>query len=144
MREISDEEILAQLPAAREAERRAAREEPRAARAEYDEATGRIVVELTSGWAFSFPPGVSGRLAKATPPQLAAVEVYPGGEALRWEAVDEDLSVPGLLRRLLPLTTAARAIGTQGGRKSTPAKARAARENGKKGGRPWKKDRDAA
>jgi hypothetical protein len=136
-KEITDEEILAQIPAARERARRAAQTEPRALDAHYDPETGRIVVELASGVAVAFPPSITERLAGATPSQLASVEIYPDGEALRWEALDEDLSVPGLVHHLFG-SAAAREMGRSGGRTLTPARAAAARANGRKGGRPRK------
>lgn len=80
-------------------------------------------------------------LRGATPEQLAAGWGEPDDEGLHWDALDVDIALPGLLAELLTMDAwAAKYLG----RKSTPAKARAARENEKKGGRPRKKDRNAA
>ena len=89
--------ILAQIPAARARERRARREGRRAVSAYYDRKNGRIMMELTSGIIFGFPATLIPALSKATPAQLAAVELTPGGGGLHWEHLDADLSVPGLL-----------------------------------------------
>jgi hypothetical protein len=75
----------------------AARAEPRAASARYDRAGRRVVVELTDGRAFAFPARLCAALAAADDDALAAITVSPGGYGLRWEALDVDLSVPGLL-----------------------------------------------
>ncbi|MBI1320744.1 MAG: DUF2442 domain-containing protein [Candidatus Hydrogenedens sp.] len=54
---------------------------------------------LVDGEAYLFDlASVSSRLARATPQQLANLEVSPGGYGLYWPEVDEDLSIDGLLR----------------------------------------------
>ena len=114
--------------------------EPRAASARYDEASGRIVLELTNGCSFAFPAEMAQGLRGAPAGKIAPVEVLAGGRALRWEALDVDLGVAPLLSGIFG--TAAwmrelrREMARAGGRVSSPRKASAARENGKKGGRP--------
>ena len=49
--------------------------EPRALSARYDRHFDRLVVDLTNGCTFAFPPRLAHRLEQATPDQLAAVEV---------------------------------------------------------------------
>lgn len=127
--EPTDAEIDAAL-ARGEAKRRT---EPRAAAARYDAAADRVVVELTNGCAFVFPPRLAQGLEDATPEQLAAVEVQGVGYGLHWEALDADLSVPGLMAGLFG--TAAH-MARLAGRVTSPAKAAAARANGARGGRP--------
>jgi len=75
----------------------ARRNEPRAAAARYDRRLGRVIVELTNGCSFTFPPRLAQGLETATAEQLAAVEVLGAGYGLHWEALDADLSIPGLL-----------------------------------------------
>ena len=129
MSEATDVEIDAAL-----ARGRAARlAEPRAAGARYDGASGRVVVELTNGCTFAFPARLAQGLERATDEQLAAVEILGAGSGLHWEDLDVDLSVPGLLAGLLG--TAAWMAG-RAGSATSPAKAAAARANGRRGGRP--------
>lgn len=109
--------------------------EPRAASARYDRASKRVTVELTNGCAFVFPPQAAQGLQDATPAQLAQVEILGAGSALHWEALDVDLSVPDLLAGVVG-TRAWHA--SQAGKAKSPAKAEAARKNGRKGGRPRK------
>lgn len=111
----------------------ARRAEPRASAARYDPALDRVVVELTNGCTFAFPPRLAQGLEGATPEQLAAVEVLGAGYGLHWEALDADLSLPGLMAGLFG--TAAH-MARQAGRATSPAKAAAARANGARGGRP--------
>lgn len=139
----TEAEILAQLPAAREAERIAADTEPRAASARYDAGTGRVVIELTSGCMFAFPAEYGQGLRGATDEQLARVEVTPGGYGLLWDELDAALAVPGLLSGVFGSRAWMRELGRAGGKVQSGAKARAARENGKKGGRPKKVRPDA-
>lgn len=112
------------------------RHEPRAAAARYDAASRQVVINLTNGCTFSFPPLLVQDLENATDDGLAAVEILGAGYGLHWEALDVDVSVPGLLNGLFG--TAAYMARRAGATKS-PAKAAAARANGAKGGRPRKR-----
>jgi uncharacterized protein DUF2442 len=59
---------------------------------------GRIVyVELHDGRIVGFPADRFRILAKASDEQLAKVQVELKGYALRWEELDEDLTVPGVV-----------------------------------------------
>ncbi|HEU4556815.1 MAG TPA: DUF2442 domain-containing protein [Longimicrobium sp.] len=130
----TEEEILAQIAAAEEE----GEFEPRARSARYDRATRRIVIELTNGCEFAFPARMGQGLQNATDAQLAAVKVVVHGSALEWEELGADLWVPGLLSGLFGTKAWMRELGRAGGKVQSEAKARASRENGKKGGRPRK------
>ena len=61
-------------------------------------AEGRMVfVELTDGRQVGFPADRFKLLSQATDQQLAAVALRLNGHALRWEALDEDLTVQGIV-----------------------------------------------
>lgn len=109
--------------------------EPRASKARYDKQLGRIVVELTNGCTFAFPPGLAQGLGSATDEQLAQIEILGAGYGLHWEALDIDLSIPGLLAGIFGTRTY---MARRAGQTTSPAKAAAARNNGAKGGRPRK------
>jgi len=126
-----------------EAERRGAgslRHDPRARAAHYDRRTGRVHVELTNGCSFAFPARKAQGLENASDAELSRVELLGLGFGLRWDRLDVDLSVPGLLaglfgtRAYMDRLRAARA-----GAATSAAKAAAARRNGAKGGRPARK-----
>ena len=131
MAELTD----AQIDAAAERGRIARLTDPRAANARYDRDAGRVIVELINGCVFAFPPRLAQGLEVATDDQLAAVEILGTGYGLHWEALDVDLSVPGLLAGLFGTRAF---MARNAGRAKSPAKAAAARSNGAKGGRPRK------
>ncbi|WP_442888506.1 DUF2442 domain-containing protein [Congregicoccus parvus] len=56
-----------------------------------------IYVELHDGRVVGFPADRFRILAKATEEQLAKVRIELNGYALRWEELDEDLTVPGVV-----------------------------------------------
>ncbi|WP_374532253.1 DUF2442 domain-containing protein [Phenylobacterium sp.] len=131
MAELTDADIDAALARGRSA--RAS--EPRAAKARYDRKTGRVVVELTNGCTFAFPPRLVQGLETAADDQLAAIEILGQGYGLHWEALDVDISVPGLMAGIFGTKAY---MARLAGQAKSPAKAAAARANGAKGGRPRK------
>jgi hypothetical protein len=56
-----------------------------------------IFIELTDGRIIGFPAERFRLLAKATDEQLQEVEVRLNGFALRWESLDEDITVTGIV-----------------------------------------------
>jgi hypothetical protein len=94
-----------------------------------------MLVELTNGCTFTFPPALVQGLEEASDTELREVELLGSGSGLHWESRDVDISVPGLLNGLFG--TAAH-MARLAGRTTSPAKAAAARANGAKGGRPRK------
>lgn len=131
MAELTDAEIDAALERGRLVEQ----SEPRAETVRYDRRNSRIIVDLTNGCAFAFPPRLAQGLEAASDDELDAVEILGAGYGLHWEALDVDLSVPGLLAGLFGTKAH---MARQAGRTKSPAKSAAARANGLKGGRPRK------
>ncbi len=109
--------------------------EPSAVQARYE--AGRVIVELANGCAFAFPVRALQGLAEASDAELCGVEVTGGGHGLHWESLDVDFTVAGLLMGLFGTRAwMAREQARRAGAVTSPAKAAAARENGRKGGRP--------
>jgi hypothetical protein len=129
MAELTDTRIDAAI----ECGRTARLNEPRARAARYDGRLGRVIVELTNGCTFAFPPHLAQGLEEATDEQLAEIEILGAGYGLHWEALDADLSIPGLLAGLFGTKAY---MARQAGQATSPVKAAAARANGAKGGRP--------
>ena len=120
--------------------RRRALSEPRAAAARYDRRTGRVMVDLTNGCSFVFPARALQGLAKASDAALADIEILGAGHGLQWRALDADFTVPGLLMGLFGTRAwMASELARRAGQARSPAKAAAARANGRKGGRPRRK-----
>jgi hypothetical protein len=131
----------AEIEAARRRGDELALTEPRAAAARYDAASGKVVVELTNGCTFAFPARALQGLGEASDAELAEVEVLGSGFGLHWERLDADFTVPGLMMGLFGTKAWMREQARRAGRARSAAKAAAARENGKKGGRPRKAGR---
>jgi hypothetical protein len=128
----ADDEIARQNEVAVRRAREADRIEPRARLVSYDEDRGLIMVELRSGFLFGFPPERVG-LAAAGADDLRDVRVSPSGDGLRWDHLDAAVSLTGIMGDALNLREwAPRFMGQI----TSEAKARAARQNGMKGGRP--------
>ena len=62
-----------------------------------------IYLELTDGRIFGFPADRFRILSQASENQLKAVQIEVGGCALRWEELDEDLTVSGVVAGQLQL-----------------------------------------
>jgi hypothetical protein len=120
------------------AERRRATQ-PMAVAARYDPDLDRVIIELSTGAKVEFPPRHAQGLEAARPSDLDVIEVSPSGFGLHFPKLDADLWLPALLDGVFGSRSwnAAR-LGARGGRVKSKAKARAARINGKRGGRPRK------
>lgn len=113
------------------------REAGHAVAARYDRRRARIVVRLASGIELTFPPHMVEGLADASADDLSDIEVSSTGLGLHWPRLDADVYVPALLEGVLGSRRwVAQQLGAAGGISKSEAKAAAARENGKKGGRP--------
>ena len=113
--------------------------QPTAVGARYDRDRDRVIVELSTGDKFGFSPHRAQGLENARPSDLDPIEISPTGLGLHFPKLDADLWVPALLEGTFGSRrwTAAR-LGAQGGKAKSRAKAKAARANGKLGGRPRK------
>lgn len=136
-----EKELRANFARASRAGRRAAKTEPRAAFAAYRSQERALRIELTNGATITLPVELISGLEGARPKDLRGVEVLGRGSGLHWEALDLDLSVPGLLSSWFSGPEWLAELGRIGGRNSSAAKAAAARRNGRKGGRPRTRSR---
>jgi hypothetical protein len=133
---VSDEELERQIEEARQGSMITDESAPRAVSARYDRAMGRIEVELGDGWMFAFPVEATEGLNGARPEDLEEVEIAAGGYALHWQGLDVHYTVPGLLAGRLGSRIWMREHARRAGSATSEAKAKAARQNGLKGGRP--------
>ena len=56
-----------------------------------------VYIQLTDQRIFGFPANRFKRLKEASDELLARVEIEVNGFALRWDALDEDITVPGVV-----------------------------------------------
>jgi hypothetical protein len=131
MAELTD----AVIDAALERGRVARENEPRALAARYDRASRRVVVDLANGCTLAFPPQLAQGLQDASEEELSDIEILGNGYGLHWQALDVDLSLPGLMAGIFGTRAW---MARRAGRATSAAKAAAARANGAKGGRPRK------
>jgi len=129
--------IDAEIDRALERARRALGE-PRVTEVEYRPGAGldMLILKLRDGRRHMIPREELQGLQSATRAQIARVEILGNGTGLHWPALDVDYHVPSLLRHIYGNKDWMAAIGREGGAAKSPAKKRAARENGRKGGRP--------
>jgi hypothetical protein len=106
--------------------------------AAYDEARDAVVVGLSTGATLIVARKRIPGFAKASASKLSDLAISPGAESLWCDAVDDGV----LLEQLVEIAAGTEFLKVLGGRisgrKTSPAKARAARKNGAKGGRPRK------
>jgi len=136
MPEWIKKELRTNFARASRAGRQAAKTEPRAASATYQARDNTLRIELTNGAEITIPVKLIPALKGASQSEVRAVEVLGRGGGLHWEALDVDLSVPGLVSSVFAGPEWMAELGRAGGRRSSAAKAAAARRNGRKGGRP--------
>ncbi len=104
----------------------------------YNNYTKKVVVILEDGVESNIPIHLIQGLSKATTEQLTDVRVTGKGIAIRWEALNVDLGTISLLKRIYGNLNWMKELASKGGRVKSAAKSAAARENGRKGGRPQK------
>jgi len=114
------------------------REEPLVKGVEYrpEPSLDLVILKLTDGSRRMIPREDLQGLEMGTPQQLARVEIVGGGTGLHWPELDADLYVPALLQGIYGTKLWMAKIGSRGGSATSTAKKRAARANGKLGGRP--------
>lgn len=115
----------------------ALRQAGHAVKARYDRRARRVVVGLNNGVQIAFPAHLAEGLDGASEDDLSEIEITPAGLGLHWPRLDADVYVPALVNGIFGSKRwMAAELGAAGGRASSAAKAAAARENGRKGGRP--------
>ena len=129
----TNEEFARQNEAAVREAREAERAEPRAESVSYDAERNLVLVTLATGFVFAFAPERAPGLAGAGAEALGRARISPSGDGLRWDELDVHLSLGGLIEEAVNLREwAPRYMGQI----RSEAKAKAARANGRKGGRP--------
>ncbi len=108
----------------------------------YDHAARCYILTMLAGAKVVLPADEIRELAGYDDTTHASVELWPSGNSLRWPSTDMDISVTGLIMDFIAgerwKTGYRRMLMSELPAMKSPAKAKAARENGKKGGRPRK------
>jgi hypothetical protein len=136
---MSDEEFDRQFAEAKRRGDERMATQPRAVEAFYDKQSARVVVHLSNGCTFMFPPELAQGLSGASVADLSEVEILPLGFGLHWEKLDADFSLAGLMSGIFGTKAWMTEMGRKGGSVTSEAKVAAVRVNGAKGGRPRKR-----
>ena len=116
--------------------------------AQYNQQTQVLEIELNNGVMVSIPKILIKELRDKADQEIKTVTVEPLREGLDWEEMDIHICSLGLIFDVLNNEDFAKQykgyLSKIGGQSKSEAKARAARENGKKGGRPPKKEKKSA
>lgn len=135
-----DEPVTATvLERAIERGRKRSRQELHATAVQYLPALKSLLIGFADQSAVALPVKNYPELAKLSTAELDHITVGFGGSALYLDEHDLHVSIAGLVSASKPLMEmAATVIAARNGRRSSTAKAAAARANGQKGGRPRK------
>jgi hypothetical protein len=133
-RSLSDAEIEA---AYRRQDERLARE-PLATKVRYLPSRDLVLIEMNNGASLTIPRRLLQGLKDAAPAELRRVWVSEQGTVISWPDVDADFTVMSLLHGVYGGGRWMSELARRGGEARSKAKARAARLNGAKGGRPRK------
>lgn len=137
-KDFSEAALLAEIAQAKTTAQQSESTEPCAKNAYYDGDRQLMVIELINGAIFSFPPHLAQGLQQATPEELNDCWLDASGLSIHWESLDVDFSLIGLMTGIFGTQAWMQEIGRRGGQSKSSAKQKAARANGKKGGRPLK------
>jgi len=102
----------------------------------YDPRSKRLCIELASGVAVNVPASRVQGLADVAASKLKSVRIDGNGYGLHWPELDLAMNVPDLIAGCFGTRVWMTALARHGGKSTSAAKARAARKNGAKGGRP--------
>jgi len=111
---------------------------PHAVEALYDRTADDVVVRFDNGVRMAVPRRLLQGLETASRDELREVVIAGPGTGLYWPKLDVGHYIPGLVDGVFGTRKWMQQLGKRGGAVKSPAKSAAARENGKKGGRPKK------
>lgn len=121
LEQLTEENLEEQIEKAREAGKKADAIEPRAESVIYNKLDNLITIRLKNGAISSFPPTLVQGLADATPDEIADFSLDSVGRSVRWESLDIDFSISGLVANIFGTKEWMAELGRQGGLKITPA-----------------------
>lgn len=111
---------------------------PCAVAARYRPSVGKIEIEFDNGVTLAVPTSLIQGLAGASAADLSKIDVTPAGWGLHFPRLDADVYVPALFEGIYGSKAWIKRAASMAGSTPSTAKSAAARENGKKGGRPRK------
>src|SRR5260370_10825133 len=95
--EFTEQELARQLRDAAKRGEEAQRTEARAERVYYDGNHRRLIIELVNGVLLGIPVSKIQGLTNAAPSVIEDVRLEPSCDAVRWDSLDLDFSIPWLV-----------------------------------------------
>ena len=111
--------------------------EPILERASYAPSRDVVSLHLSTGALVEIPRAAIEELRNLDVSELRTLKADNAGMTLSQRDLDIDIFLPGLLAEAFALNVSAM-LGKKGGAKTSAAKQRASKENGRRGGRPKK------
>ena len=133
---FTDNELDQQISRGKEFHQTAEGRRTDAASFRYEPVTRTFSIRLADGSGIDFPVSKIKELRNATDEAIGSARISQDGDAIHWDRLDAHYTVAGLAAAIFGTQEWMREIGKKGGSTSSPAKANAARLNGRKGGRP--------
>jgi Protein of unknown function (DUF2442) len=119
---------------------------PKAANAQYDKNSMRMVLEMQNGITLLVPISLIQGLQSEDAKALANFELVMNGTQIHWHELDVQFYIEDLLKGIFGTPNWMKSIpehlaeiGRKGGSQKSAVKANSSRENGRKGGRPSRK-----
>lgn len=109
---------------------------PKAVSVAYDGDSDEVVIRFDSGSTLHVPRMNLEGLEGASAAELRKVVLEGPGTGLHWPRLDVDHYIPALVEGVFGTKRWMSELGRRGGSRTSAAKAAAARENGRRGGRP--------
>lgn len=133
---FTDDEIDEQIARAHEKYDDYVKDKPVATSFKFDARTRILSIRANDGSRIDFPVSKIRELQNATDKEIESGYITKAGDAIHWDELDAHYTVAGLAANIFGTKEWMRELAKIGGSKTSPAKAKAARLNGQKGGRP--------
>lgn len=112
------------------------KDKPVATGFKFDPVRRIVSIRAEDGSRIDFPVSKIRELQNASDKEIRNGYITSAGDAIHWDELDAHYTVAGLAANIFGTKEWMRELAKIGGSKTSPAKAKAARLNGKKGGRP--------
>ncbi len=129
-------EIDEQIERGKELYKKEIKGRPVATHFRFDPETRLFSISASDGSRIDFPVSKIRELQNASDKEIESAYITKAGDAIHWDGLDAHYTVAGLAANIFGTQEWMSELGKKGGSRTSPAKANAARFNGRKGGRP--------
>lgn len=133
---FTDDELDEQIARGKELYKQETEGKPVATGFKFDPKTRILSIRANDGSRIDFPVSRIKELQHASDSDIGRAYITKEGDAIHWDELDAHYTVAGLAANIFGTKEWMQELAKMGGRKTSAAKAEAARMNGLKGGRP--------